>query len=51
MKRIALVLLAASAVLSTGDARAQQPPTPPAPPLIDWDKIQIKTTDLGNKRS
>ena len=48
MKRIALVLLAASAVLLTDAARAQQPPTPPAPPLIDWEKIQIKTTDLGN---
>src|SRR5512132_853084 len=46
MKRIASVLLAASAVLLTGAARAQQPP---APPLIDWEKIQIKTTDLGNK--
>ena len=22
---------------------------PPPPPLVDWDKIQIKTTDLGNK--
>src|SRR5260370_29274987 len=48
MKRIALVLLAAAAVLLRDAARAQQPPTPPAPPLIDWEKIQIKTTDLGN---
>src|SRR5947208_1960208 len=23
-------------------------PAPPAAPFIDWDKIQIKTTDLGN---
>ena len=28
---------------------AQQSPAPPAAPFIDWDKIQIKTTDLGNK--
>jgi glyoxylase-like metal-dependent hydrolase (beta-lactamase superfamily II) len=39
MKRIALI--AASAVLLAGAANAQQPP-------IDWDKIQIKTTDLGH---
>ena len=25
------------------------PDSPPAPPLIDWDKIQIRTIDLGNK--
>src|SRR3979411_2387987 len=45
MNRIAMVLLAASAVLFTDAAHAQQSPTPP---LIDWEKIQIKTTDLGN---
>src|SRR5690349_1406584 len=48
MNRIALVLLAASAVLFAGRAGAQQSPSPPPPPLIDWDKIQIKTTDLGH---
>src|SRR3954451_3753036 len=48
MNRIALVLLAASAVLFAGAARAQQVPAPPAAPFIDWDKIQIKTTDLGH---
>jgi cyclase len=42
MHRITLAALAASAVLSAGAASAQQPP-------IDWDKIEIKTTDLGNK--
>src|SRR5262252_10405107 len=42
MHRIALAALAASAILSAGAANAQQPP-------IDWDKIEIKTTDLGNK--
>jgi len=35
--------------LNAGTASAQQPQSQPAPPLIDWDKIQIKTTDLGNK--
>jgi len=40
MKRITLI--AAAAVLWAGVASAQQAP-------IDWDKIQIKTTDLGNK--
>src|SRR3954452_17829031 len=47
MNRIALVLLAASAVLFAGAAGAQQSASPPAPPPIDWDKVQIKTTDLG----
>src|SRR5262245_48257297 len=48
MKRIALAALAASTVLLVGAANAQQAQTPPAPPMIDWDKIQIKTTNLGN---
>src|SRR5712692_1535818 len=48
MSRIALAVLAASTVLFMGAAIAQQP-APPAPPMIDWDKIQIKTTDLGNQ--
>src|SRR5467141_361018 len=41
MYKTALAALAATAVLFAGTAIAQQP--------IDWDKIQIKTTDLGNK--
>jgi len=41
MNRFALVTLAATAVLGGGAASAQ--------PAIDWDKIEIKTTDLGNK--
>ena len=49
MNRFALVALFVSTVLSAGAASAQQPQSQPAPPLIDWDKIQIKTTDLGNK--
>ena len=48
MNRIALALLATSTLLFAGAAGAQQTPTPPAAPFIDWDKIQIKTTDLGN---
>src|SRR5712691_12466331 len=41
MTRITLAALAGAAVLLAGPAIAQQP--------IDWDKIQIKTIDLGNK--
>jgi glyoxylase-like metal-dependent hydrolase (beta-lactamase superfamily II) len=41
MERITLAALAATAVLYAQPALAQAP--------IDWDKIQIKTTDLGNK--
>src|SRR5215475_12025882 len=40
MKRITLAALAGVAVIVTGPAFAQQ---------VDWDKIQIKTIDLGNK--
>src|SRR6516165_5216102 len=41
MHRVALAALAASTVLFVSGANAQQ--------QVDWDKIQIKTTDLGNK--
>src|SRR5712691_11602263 len=41
MHRFALTALAASLAFSVGSASAQ--------PAIDWDKIEIKTTDLGNK--
>src|SRR5204862_2516090 len=45
-----LALAAIAALLLSGAAQAQQQPAAaPPPPLIDWDKIQIKTTDLGNK--
>ena len=40
MNKFAVAALAVTAVLVAGKAQAQQP--------IDWDKIQIKTTDLGN---
>ena len=43
-----IVFAALGACLTFGAAHAQQAPAPPAPPLIDWDKIQIMTTDLGN---
>jgi glyoxylase-like metal-dependent hydrolase (beta-lactamase superfamily II) len=42
------IALAAAALLFAATAYAQQPATPPAPPLIDFDKVQIKTTDLGH---
>src|SRR5262245_45645559 len=45
--RIALAALAAAALMLAGTARAQQ--QPPAPPLVDWAKVEIKATDLGNK--
>jgi glyoxylase-like metal-dependent hydrolase (beta-lactamase superfamily II) len=41
MKRITLAALAGVAVIVTGPAYAQQ--------QVDWEKIQIKTIDLGNK--
>ena len=48
MKKIALALAMACAFAATS-ANAQQAPAPaPAAPFIDWDKIQIKTTDLGH---
>ena len=40
MKRITIAALAGAAVLFAGTANAQQP---------DFSKVEIKTTDLGNK--
>jgi glyoxylase-like metal-dependent hydrolase (beta-lactamase superfamily II) len=37
-----------AAVLSAAASAQQQPAARPGPPLIDWEKIEIKTTDLGN---
>jgi cyclase len=40
MNKIVLAAFAATTMFVAGNARAQQ--------AVDWDKIQIKTTDLGN---
>jgi glyoxylase-like metal-dependent hydrolase (beta-lactamase superfamily II) len=43
------IVLALAVTLLAATAHAQQAPaTPTAAPFIDWEKIQIKTTDLGN---
>jgi cyclase len=47
MNRIALAVAAAAGWMVAGAAIAQQPAPAPPPPLIQWDKIEIKTTDLG----
>lgn len=50
MTRIGVAVLATAALMLAGTASAQQQPaTPPAPPLIDWAEVEIKTIDLGNK--
>jgi cyclase len=49
MTRTGLAALAASLLMLAGNAGAQQPPAAIAPPIIDWESIQIRTTDLGNK--
>jgi glyoxylase-like metal-dependent hydrolase (beta-lactamase superfamily II) len=38
----------ATALLLTGIAVAQQPQPPTAPPPVDFSKVEIKTTDLGD---
>jgi cyclase len=48
MTRIALAALAAASLTFAGAADAQQPAAAPPPPLVDWEKVQVKTTDLGN---
>jgi cyclase len=47
MTRIGLAVLTATALTLAGTAGAQQ--QPPAPPLVDWAKVEIKTIDLGNQ--
>ncbi len=50
MPRLIPAVLAAIAAFGLAvPAQAQAPAAPPAPPLVDWASIQIKTTDLGNK--
>lgn len=47
--RAAAFIVAFALSAPTGVVNAQTAASPPAPPLIDWDKIQIKTMDLGNQ--
>jgi glyoxylase-like metal-dependent hydrolase (beta-lactamase superfamily II) len=52
MTRIALAVLAAGTAaltLATPAGAQPKPATPPAPPLIDWTRVQIKATDLGSR--
>ena len=49
MGKIASVALAAAFIGFAGSANAQQPAAPAAPPQRDFSKVEIKTTDLGNK--
>jgi cyclase len=51
MTKMRLAIITASTLMLAAGASAQQqpPPAAPPPPLVDWDKVQIKTTDLGNK--
>ena len=43
--RIALAAVAACVIVG---AAAAQTPAPPAPPMIDWARIEIKAIDLGS---
>ena len=45
--RIALAAVAACLIAGVANAQTPAPPAPP-PPMIDWAKIEIKATDLGN---
>src|SRR5215210_4380687 len=49
-ERMLRFVLATVASMLTGAAAAQPAVQPPmaAPPLVDWSKVQIKTTDLGH---
>jgi cyclase len=50
MNRITLTAVAAATGFVAAAAHAQQPATPPpAPPLVDFSKVEIKTIDLGNR--
>jgi cyclase len=48
-KKTSLAVFAAAATLISTAAFGQAPAAPPAPPMVDWAAIQIKTTDLGNR--
>ena len=47
--KFALAFAATVMLAGTAAAQQQAPAAAPPPPLIDWDKIEIKTIDLGNK--
>jgi glyoxylase-like metal-dependent hydrolase (beta-lactamase superfamily II) len=47
MYKITLAALGAAAACLAGPSFAQQPAGPPVGP--DWSKIEVKTTDLGNR--
>jgi cyclase len=50
--RTALALVISVMLATAAAAQQQQPGTPPLqpppPPFVDWDKVQIKPTSLGN---
>src|SRR5215218_1112140 len=52
MIKIAAAVVATATMAFAAAANAQAPSAPaaapPPPPLIDWAKIEIKSTDLGN---
>jgi glyoxylase-like metal-dependent hydrolase (beta-lactamase superfamily II) len=48
MKRITIAIAAALFAMSAANAQQTPPAAPPAAPFIDWERIQIKTTDLGH---
>src|SRR5438477_10170564 len=47
MKRI-MIAIAAALLATAANAQQTPPAAAPAAPFIDWEKIQIKTTDLGH---
>lgn len=49
LRQIVIAAMTGIAISAANTASAQQPAPPAAPPLIDWAKIEIKSTDLGNK--
>src|SRR5205085_1894693 len=48
MKKITIAIAAALLAATAASAQQTPPAAAPAAPFIDWEKIQIKTTDLGN---
>ena len=49
MIRIGRTAIAISLLLAGSAFAQQQPPAPPAaPPPVDFSKVEIKTTDLGD---